>query len=66
MIQRPELTAEQLDKLKRAQRDFHDILPVFDDAEKCGIDCTAFRALVADQQEVLTNLEANFKAKGLV
>lgn len=55
------LTQEQISELRRHQREMHDILPVFDDAEACGIDCTDFRAV---REEVFNNLENLIKRFG--
>jgi len=48
------------DRLKSAQRKLHDLQPLLDKAEKCGVECQQFRQLSAVISEQLTAIEREF------
>lgn len=50
------LPADRVQALQQAQREIHDILPVIDDAEKCGIECQQYRVLVDEVNERITKI----------
>lgn len=50
----------QLEQLKRAQREIHDLLPTIDAAEQCGVECSAFRQIARDLSDRLVAIEQNF------
>lgn len=37
------LTSGHLDLLRKAQKDLHDMIPLMDMAESCGVDCELYR-----------------------
>lgn len=56
-------TQEQVAANLKAQRQLADLLPVFDDADKCGIDTTGYRAIAAGLQAQLQEIHSNFMPK---
>ncbi|HET6917658.1 MAG TPA: hypothetical protein VFH56_16345 [Acidimicrobiales bacterium] len=38
-VGKPQLTAAQYDSLAQAERIYHDLLPEFDKAAECGVEC---------------------------
>ena len=48
MVQQFKLSAEQIADLQQAQRALHDLLPEFDKAEECGIDCQGYRSVTSE------------------
>ena len=52
--------SEQYAELKRQQRIIHDLLPEFDKAEACGIECQELRGLAAYIAETLGNIERHY------
>lgn len=47
-------------KLKKAQRQLHDLLPIVDDAAACGVDCEAFKAVLSEIGDQLNEIEKRF------
>lgn len=60
MDEQIKLSDEQMAKLKSVQRDLHDLLPLYDSAEECGIDCAMNRQLADQTMRRLQALEKNF------
>lgn len=50
------LTNEQIADLQKHQRGLNDILPEFDQAEQCGVDCAEFRRIQADASSQIDKL----------
>lgn len=48
------------DSLKSAQRTLHDLLPLIDKAEGCGIECQEFRNVAEELSRRLVSLEEKF------
>lgn len=46
--------------LKDAQRRLHDLLPIVDDAETCGIECQEYRHWINELLEFTQRLEQKF------
>lgn len=53
-------TRADYDKLKDLQRKLHDLLPICDDAEACGVETAAWRGLIEETQRTLTEIESRF------
>jgi hypothetical protein len=49
------LPPDKIAELQSAQRTLHDILPEFDAAEECGVDCQQWRSL---HQEAMRRIDA--------
>lgn len=56
----PVFTPEQAEANRRAQRLVHDIFPLLDKAERCGIPVDALRTLAAGLQQQLVAIESEF------
>ena len=56
----PTFTQEQLDANRKAQRMLHDLFPLFDKAEKCGIPVDALRTIAAGLQQQLQAIHQEF------
>ena len=54
------LNKTHLELVKRAQRSLHDIRPLMDDADACGVDCQVHRKIADDFAKVLENIEKRF------
>jgi hypothetical protein len=54
------LTPERIQQLKQAQRNLHDLLPEFDAAEQCGIECQQFRQMAGEAQDKIKALLTNY------
>ena len=53
-------SAEQLAANRAAQRQLHDLLPVLDKAETCGVPVDGYRAIAAGLAQQLQAIEQNF------
>lgn len=53
-------TRQQLELLKKSQRELHDLLPEIDKAEDCGIECSAFREIAHRLSDQLARIEQSF------
>lgn len=53
-------TRKHYDDLKAAQRTIHDVLPVMDKAEACGMECREFRDRAKYLSEMLSLIEKEF------
>jgi len=58
------LNADHYDKLVAAQRQYHDLLPEMDRAEKCGVDCQHQRAMAKKHFDAISNLLAEYFPQG--
>lgn len=54
------LPADKVATLKAAQRELHDVLPLIDEAEQCGIECQQYRQLAEEVQERITKILTYF------
>jgi hypothetical protein len=54
------LDKTHLESVKRAQRSLHDIIPLMDDAEACGVDCISHRKIADDFAKILIEIEKRF------
>lgn len=54
------LTEAMIDDIKRGQRELHDLLPLIDSAEACGIECHQHRELHNFLSERLAALLKHF------
>jgi len=54
------LNQGQVDEVNNGLRKLHDILPDFDKAEKCGIDCSEFRQFHKELFDQLTAIKQQF------
>lgn len=48
------------EQLKLAQRQLHDLLPLIDKADKCGIECAEFRQIGQELGRRLETIESEF------
>jgi hypothetical protein len=62
-IQPFKLDREDIDGLLDSQRQLTDILPTIDAAERCGIDCTKYRADHAAAMQQITQIITEFSPK---
>ncbi len=46
--------------LKKAQRQLHDLLPMVDNADACGVECDAFRSVMDEISKQLAEIESRF------
>lgn len=53
-------TQQDVDMLKKAQRKLADLIPMLDKAERCGVDCDVYRAIVKELGDRLENVEREF------
>lgn len=53
-------TKRDFEKLQEAKRKIHDILPLFDKAENCGIECGELRQAAEEMRRRLDLVETNF------
>lgn len=53
-------TVANLQSLKEAQRQLHDLLPLMDRAAECGVPVEGYRAIATGLQEQLAAIEKNF------
>jgi hypothetical protein len=51
---------EQQELCLRCLRSLHDLMPVLDRAEACGIDCQRYRAIADEETRILEAIRANF------
>jgi hypothetical protein len=58
------LTKEMHAKLLKAERDLTDILPEFDNAEACGIDCMELRRIHAEYMNQIAALKQHYTPLG--
>ncbi len=56
----PIFSREQRAQLQSDLRELHDILPMIDDAEKCGVECSVFRDVVNELRTNLETIESKF------
>jgi len=54
---------EDWERLKQAQRVLHDLLPFFDKAEACGVECAGYRGLSTQLGDVMEVIEREFMSK---
>lgn len=54
------MTVETFEKIQRIERELHDLLPVLDGMEECGIECQAYRSMIADWQNKLSKAKQHF------
>ena len=54
------LNRSDWDKGKRAQRIISELWPIFENAEPCGVDCTAHRKIAEDFAKTLGEIEKRF------
>jgi hypothetical protein len=52
-----------IDNVKEGLRRLHDLLPDYDKAEKCGIDCSEYRAMHDEMEQILRSILAEFDNK---
>lgn len=55
-----QLTPDQVEELRQAQRILHDLLPEFDDMEQCGINCQGARAIHQQNAQEIEAMLANY------
>lgn len=53
-------TKRDYDKLQEARRKIHDLLPMFDRAQNCGIDCDELRQAAEELRNRLESIEREF------
>ena len=58
----PVFSRDDFARLKSAQRKLHDLLPLLDKAERCGVECDQFRALSSAIGDQLIAIEREFFA----
>ncbi len=54
------LTESEAEQLTQAERQIHDILPVLDDLESCGVECDQLRIRLQQDQESLSEIRKRF------
>ena len=54
----PIFSREQRASLQDDLRELHDLLPMIDDAEQCGVECSVFRDVVTELRKNLETIEA--------
>ena len=54
------LNKQDYETLKRAQRIVHDVRPMLDDAESCGVDCKMHRQIADDFYKLLEDIQRRF------
>lgn len=55
-----QFSAEDFQRLRQLSRKLTDLLPEFDRAERCQIDCSGLRAIAQQMQQRLMALEKEF------
>ena len=56
-------TATQKADLDKAQRRLHDVLPLLDSSERCGVDCQEARKVVAELGTFFEAVKREFMSK---
>lgn len=56
----PNLDPTVTEKLRKADRKLYDVLPLFDAAEKCGIDVSALRATHQEMRQQVDAYKSQF------
>jgi hypothetical protein len=60
MVSKVTLSQQQVAANLQAQRSLNELLPVIDDAERCGVDVSGYRAIASGLGEQLRNLNELF------
>lgn len=57
------LTEQETAELNKAERILHDLLPLVDMADECGVECERIRGQIALLREQIEALRTNFGSK---